>query len=243
MIRFIFPILSVILLIGCQSNSKKRDDSSDVVDMRILPAGELYYQGHTKDEDMKKLIQLAERQNTLPDTLIIDSGGGDVFGGMHLGRWLHDNQIKVIVKNNCASSCANYIITGAAEVTIQKGALIGWHGGSSQKDWHTPWFYHLWPPLIISLDRELARFRQEEKAFFEHICVSQDITVVGQFTSFKSQRIAPFWTYKPNDFKRFGVYHLNYQGPITTEKNGIKAYIIDLKDFKPNMPSGCITAR
>ncbi|MYM32817.1 hypothetical protein GTP38_00435 [Duganella sp. FT94W] len=62
------------------------------------------------------------------ESIVIDSEGGDVLAGISVGKDLAASDVKVIVRNYCISSCANYIFLGAKRKRLMEGAVLGFHG-------------------------------------------------------------------------------------------------------------------
>lgn len=87
--------------------------------------GTLRLKGPT-DEVMLDCVQSAQAESL--DTIIISSSGGSASIAMDIGDVLASRNIKIIVEDICASSCANYLLPVASHVTVSKNALIMLHG-------------------------------------------------------------------------------------------------------------------
>lgn len=64
------------------------------------------------------------------ELLVVDSGGGDVEGGLSIGEFILDKKMAVEVKGICISSCANYIFVAAERKIIHQG-IVGYHGNTT----------------------------------------------------------------------------------------------------------------
>ena len=62
-------------------------------------------------------------------TVIVNSGGGDTYEGVMIGRALAPAEVTVIVDGYCLSSCANYIFAAAERKEIPHG-IVGFHGNN-----------------------------------------------------------------------------------------------------------------
>jgi len=62
------------------------------------------------------------------DTVIVRSGGGEVYAGRAIGYKIGDRPRTLIVDKICLSSCGNYFVPAAAQVRLNPGAVIGLHG-------------------------------------------------------------------------------------------------------------------
>lgn len=204
--------LSIILLFGCSSLG---DHNIGKGDINLFGINTIKYVGNTSAENADVFEKILLKNLGNIDTLIIDSRGGDVFGGMHIGRLVNEYGLKVIVKNICASSCANYIATASNDVTIEKGALLGWHGGATQ-----PIYSPLEDktPLITKImtffsddDKEKAMndfikvWQNKEIKFFEMVGVKQAVTIIGIMPGLKEKRDSELFSYDIETLKRLGL--------------------------------------
>jgi len=208
----------------CHVNINKSNEPIDLSKTSIYARNNtLYFKGNITDSTILQTMNVINNYRKPINTMVVTSLGGDTVPAMRLGYWIYDNQINLIVDKVCLSSCANYFFTAAKSVFIKKGAIVFWHGGSTQKSLQ---------PVNGSLkELEVRRHKIElEFRFFRHINVKQDITVYGQLNdSFLLYNTAGCirasddgdlqgWTYTIDDLKKFGVNNVisdNEQPPVS----------------------------
>lgn len=91
-----------------------------------------FFVGGLDEKIIDNFIKIAKTKDI--KTLVITSPGGSIAAGVALGRWVYENQVDIEVDRVCMSSCANYVFPAGKMKTINKGALIVWHGGAEQKN-------------------------------------------------------------------------------------------------------------
>ncbi|MDE1310367.1 hypothetical protein MCX36_07955 [Vibrio aestuarianus] len=189
----------------------KPTESIDLSEISIYSLNNtLYFKGEITDSTILIAMNVINNYRGKITTMVVTSPGGDTVPAMRLGYWIFDNHINLIVDKVCLSSCANYFFTAASSVYIKSGAIVFWHGGSTQKSLQ---------PVNGSLkELEVRRHKIDlESRFFEHIHVKQDITVYGQLNDSYLLYNTPSciqaidkgelqgWTYTIEDLKKFGV--------------------------------------
>lgn len=154
------------------------------------------------------LEALYQRSQPRPQELLINSPGGDARLGLLLGYLLHEWGLDVRVREQCASSCANYVFPAGRNKYLEAGSMLLWHGGALQPDWQAI-IRARWPHDAarqqVARD-DLARWQQQERDFYAAIGVSQLITVCGQHEQWR--RAVPQslgFDYSPQDLARFGI--------------------------------------
>ena len=202
----------MFLLCACSSSGDEKVEKSNI---RLFGTNAIKFVGSTSKEHADLFEKILSQNHENIDTLIIDSSGGDISGGMQVGRLVHEYSLKVIVKNICASSCANYIATASHSVTIEKDALLGWHGGATQPLYSPVEFNHsLFFQIksffgIVDEGQSISEFfeklQNEEIEFFETIGVNQAVTVIGMMPSLKEQRDAPLFSFDIETLRRLGL--------------------------------------
>lgn len=78
------------------------------------------------DHEMKTCLR--ENLNKEIKVLRLTSGGGSASLAMDIGEMLAARPLKIIVSEQCASSCANYLLPVAAEIYVDADSLIMLHG-------------------------------------------------------------------------------------------------------------------
>ncbi|HYC02142.1 MAG TPA: hypothetical protein VED40_02555 [Azospirillaceae bacterium] len=77
----------------------------------------------------KMLVDIENVEWTAVDTVIVDSGGGDVAIAIQIAEKIASQKITLVVRGRCLSSCANYLFIAASLKIVLKDSKIGWHGG------------------------------------------------------------------------------------------------------------------
>lgn len=96
-------------------------------DSRIIQGErETLFIGCTSEQGVDELIERLKSSPT--NTLVIQSEGGPVGPAMRLAQVLHQSPINLLIHGYCFSSCANYIIGSAKNVSVEQGASISFHG-------------------------------------------------------------------------------------------------------------------
>lgn len=62
------------------------------------------------------------------DFVYANSKGGHVNTAIEIGQIIHANRSILLISGLCLSSCANYLVPAANQVTIMKNSFVGFHG-------------------------------------------------------------------------------------------------------------------
>ncbi|MCF7361655.1 hypothetical protein L3V23_06150 [Vibrio sp. A1-b2] len=226
-------LLFLSVYFSFSSSVSASQETSTLAEKIYVKNDRLFFRGEITHDSINYAFSEIEKYKGNIRYMTVKSQGGDIIPAMQLGRWIYDHDIALTV-DQCFSSCANYFFTAAASVHINKGAVVGWHGGALQKNfkpdadadsydwkhWHT----------ITTLERN----------FFEHIGVNEDITIYGQLNDFALMKAEPScieadkkghldgWTFSIEDLKHFGVNHVSSDNkvPSTDYPNGWTAVCI-----------------
>jgi len=207
----------------------------------------VYYQGEMDDSAIVQVATLIKSAEGTVKRLVINSGGGDVNGGMDLAELVLAHQLDVEVERLCASSCANYVFPAGKTKQIQKGAVVVWHGSAIQMGLDdAPGIDDIvvedGRQLSLSEKRELleknkegwlryiteARIRQAD--LYKRMGVDERVTVVGQ-----QLKAAQEWTLTVEDMARFGIKnviapeHYGEVMPDAIRERGVK--LLYLEDY------------
>lgn len=194
----------------------------------------LFYTGAITPNLVLKALRDARNNKEKITTLVINSPGGDMESGMEFGYFVHENQLEVIIEQQCLSACANYILTAASKVDVRLGAIIGWHGGSYQA-------LELWEGLgsnshIKDFKGWLEFVRPREDEFFKVIGVDRNITTYGQteVDSCQKKEKTIAWLYTISDLNHMGVNNIQAADSQLTQvnENGFKVSCEMTKIFK-----------
>ena len=69
-------------------------------------------------------------QKTQPNSIYINSDGGDELAAIRLGTYLRDNNISVVARVQCLSACVQYVLLGNRDPSVANGTIIGFHQSS-----------------------------------------------------------------------------------------------------------------
>lgn len=68
------------------------------------------------------------QESDVPSLFIVNSGGGSVYDAMKIGYLIKENEVRIVVSEYCASSCANYLIPAAKSIAVLPNSIILMHG-------------------------------------------------------------------------------------------------------------------
>jgi len=221
---------SILFLFSCSNVDSDHVNKSNI---NLFDSHTIKFSGETSIDNAELFKKLLSKSSDTIDTLVIDSTGGDVFGGLQIGRLVNQHGLKVIVPNYCASSCANYIATASDNVTIEKGALLGWHGGATQPFYSTLTINRSWFAKIQlffsdvnednSMSNVIKKWQDEEEIFFDRVGVNQAVTILGMMPGLKENRKVSLFSYDMETLNRLGL-NITFNGGEQTQfsKEGIK---------------------
>ncbi|QHS14527.1 hypothetical protein [Shewanella sp. Arc9-LZ] len=208
-----YLLLAMLLtLTGCAS---KQPSFSLVIDP-LLPSV-INYSGEIDPDNVAAFEQSIANSSTQITSLVITSGGGDVFAGIRLGELVYQHKLKVLVDKVCASSCANYIVTASDNVTIKQDALLGWHGGALQPLLYDP---ESIPLHLEGMKEYVTRWAEAERIFFDKVKVNQAVTVLGMMPGLNDKRNTPLYSYDPQTLKALGLHITFEDKQATVSKTG-----------------------
>ncbi|AZG37300.1 MULTISPECIES: Clp protease/crotonase-like domain-containing protein [Shewanella] len=231
--------LLVALLLALMGCAAQQEPFSVAIDP-LLPST-ILYNGEITPENVASFEQLITNSPTKIESLIINSGGGDVFAGIRFGELVFEYKLKVVVDKACASSCANYIVTASDDVTVRNGGLLGWHGGALQP---------IYVPITSNKQRAnkmlrkeaddfLTQWQQAEHDFFQMVKVNQAVTILGMVPGLEEKRDAQLFSYDQQTLKQLGL-HITYEGEqATTSRFG--EYIVQIFSVSPDVLETLLT--
>jgi hypothetical protein len=117
--------VSVALLFGAGCVTQPAEMKTPAGTCELSSTGVLRLQG-TIDDRMHACVEALSIQHL--HRVELDSPGGNVRVAMRIGDMLARFQTDMVVKNECSSSCANYILPVARRITVEAGALVILHG-------------------------------------------------------------------------------------------------------------------
>lgn len=190
-----------------------------------LSGNTVTYTGMIWGSSVLEMVRKVEASEQPITTLRINSPGGEIESGIELGYFVRKHQLNVVVDTLCFSACANYVLTAAESVEVEKGALVAWHGGAMQKD-------ELWKASakasgtsMKGFDEMIARLRKKETRFFDVVQVDPKITVYGQELANTCQKDATTqgWFYQLGDLEHMGLHSITLQGGAFATESADKA--------------------
>lgn len=224
--------IPILIICGCSTAPKSKISEINLIDDYTVE-----YIGDTSKSNAKQLESILTNHSNKIDTLVVTSTGGEVFGGMHIGRLVHKFGLKVVVKRYCMSSCANYIVTASNDVIVSKGALLGWHGGSTQPIYSSFETEISWLSQIQRLfsnaddkkevDTYLLRWQKEELEFFETVGVNQAVTILGMMPGLKDKRDSMLFSYDKRTLQYLGL-NIKFENEEQTELSPDGAKVVQV---------------
>lgn len=219
-----------------------------------LEGSTAYYTGAIEMEYADDFLDKVSKHGTRIETLVINSNGGETVGGMHIGDWVYDNGIKVVVDKVCFSSCANYIFTAAPAKSIREDSFVGWHGSEQQNRFLDEQFADANPnnptgscrdrSLSVSEDpnSELYPGYAQELEFLEKIGLGVEPLVWGMADPERCRAYMQMdvdgWTFDIPSMERLGIGNVSYEGsgdyPSKTvvEEEGVAVFTVSESDLE-----------
>ncbi|MCL2912470.1 hypothetical protein L2725_01505 [Shewanella corallii] len=191
---------------------------SSEAEVRFIAPNQIFYSGPLTEAGVSAFDSLFNKQRDAISELVITSGGGDAMAAIEMGTLVFDHGLSVIVRNICASSCANYIVPAGKSVVVEKDSLMGWHGGAYQ-DLYVPFggvqgnSEHL---------ESLRRWQAAELVFFAKVGVDAVVTILGMMPDSGVTRDAPLFSYDQDTLVRLGL-SIEFVGkPAQFDSQGVK---------------------
>ncbi|MGX8281152.1 hypothetical protein [Xanthomonas oryzae] len=110
--------------------------------------------------------------------IVVHSGGGYPFVALKIAEDIvRRRPIEVKVDGICLSACASYIAMAASSLTVDCGAILGWHGTlSTGKEGEAMLVAEGGPRVLATKYRDwLEKFHAEERDFYIHAGVNYKI--------------------------------------------------------------------
>jgi ATP-dependent protease ClpP protease subunit len=67
------------------------------------------------------------------DTVVVNSGGGDVIPALRMAEVIRARKLRVVVDGACVSSCANYLFVAGLRQEVRPNSVVLWHGGVTRE--------------------------------------------------------------------------------------------------------------
>ncbi len=60
--------------------------------------------------------------------VLLQSSGGDVSAAIRMAQVIAERELPVVVRGICLSSCANYLMPAGTSISVERNAIIAFHG-------------------------------------------------------------------------------------------------------------------
>lgn len=162
MVRITSLIVCLFALSACAS-TEHASSSSNTCKINHISEVEvsISYQGDVNEDLVTCLNQSKKLEIT---ELVIDSPGGKLDPSLAAAEILDDHDFKLVVRNECNSACANYILPLSDEVEFYDGAVVVIHGAADEFMLNklTP------EPSSTSRDRNMMHINRQNKFLITH---------------------------------------------------------------------------
>jgi hypothetical protein len=160
----------------------------------------------------KVVTEFAKNFDSQVKLVVVKSEGGGTADALEIAERIQRYHIAVRVKEYCLSSCANYIVVASPSVTVDEGAIIGWHGGHSYM-----------PFLGVTRIEEMSRAAElllREQQLYLRANVSIELIVYSGFltTGYRSKEGDSFkreydlWVPCRSELARLGLERMTFEG-------------------------------
>jgi hypothetical protein len=184
-------------------------------------------------------------------SLVVNSGGGWTEPAIELAKLAERHGWLVIVKDQCLSSCANYVFLSRTKKIVLPQSVVGWHG--LPKD---PGEFDLaefekekartkLPPGFANIDAKMvldywthSKEFLAERGIPAELCrslpqVGHSQTYVARLQALAASGAQPFWSYGKDALeKRFGIRGIIYMWEPRTPEEGTN---LAWKQFSANV--------
>ena len=174
-------------------------------------------------------------------TLKITSDDGVIDPAILIGRWVHDNEIDVVVEKSCLYVCANYIFVAGKNKVIEESAIVAWHGSPQWDEYDARssgltieetmrrdidnGFLGIDPSLDEKGQeehiREITAYVKEaielERQFLDATGINEDALVYGYIgvewgAGYLPAHLFLGWTFSIEDMAKLGIENVTYNG-------------------------------
>ena len=189
------PVLAAALaaLVG-MAGARAQVPAADCSSAGVHAAGStLCFSGELTRASVERSLALLAADRSI-STMVVTSNGGEVRVSLRLARAIRARGLTLVVRRQCASSCANFLFTAARRKIVEPRSLVVFHGGIA-------------PPAFGGLfggGGAEHGLRAETEAFFREIGVNASLTY-DQPPLPGSRDGAEEWTASPRALARYGV--------------------------------------
>jgi len=131
---FSFLIVILSLTFGTQLSARETPLQQPKKHCAVDGQGHLYIKGIIE----KKTVQCVQSSDISDVTvMVLNSPGGDVSSALDIAKLLSGRDLHIIVEEDCSSSCANFLLPLATDLTVRPFSTILLHGSTwSDADTH-----------------------------------------------------------------------------------------------------------
>lgn len=159
------------------------------------------------------------------EVIIVDSEGGFTGAGVDIGLDMLDRDLTVIVRNECLSSCANYLFLAARKKIIDNG-YVGFHGSNTEYQKHDldndimemrgDGLSEFELSNYVKLIKEIS---EKEEKFFDRVRVDKSLFEVSRLDDKGSGdgRVYSFLALSIKAFADFKIYNVSGVVNINTD--------------------------
>ncbi|MGR5209747.1 hypothetical protein ACPV4A_04320 [Vibrio rotiferianus] len=177
-----------------------------------LKGNTLYFYDEITPQTVQFAQSLIGRSNKPISTIMMDSKGGDYKAAMDLGRWVHTNEVHLIIDGDCQAECASYVLPAASSVLVTGGSSVLWvepHKFESLKSPSDKEAIERW-------NRTMLLLRNRESTFYSMVSVNPKISLFGYLNNqekWQKQGCSmdmKGWHYDIDSLNKLGVKNITY---------------------------------
>ena len=126
--QIIFSILCALIIVDHQSSRElyKVNLSEDGNEFRDVGFGGLVLDGRIGPKSYESLLSFYNGMDI--NTIVLNSKGGDIDSAIAISRWISKNNIPILVKDSCMSTCVIIAVSGSV-LYASKSARFGFNQG------------------------------------------------------------------------------------------------------------------
>lgn len=123
--KIVHAFAAFVLLFAWSDRGRSAEARSSCEGTVVASGSVLGFSGCISAAVAEVFVDAADRR---PELAVIESSGGDVSAAIRMAMAISRNQLKLVVRGGCFSSCANYILPASPIVIVERNAFVGFHG-------------------------------------------------------------------------------------------------------------------
>lgn len=195
-------IIIIAFLTSCQSMNAYAGYWSRV------SANTLRFEGEIGFDEYENYLKIISDEDKI---IIVNSEGGFTGAGVNIGLDMVDRNLTVIVRNECLSSCANYIFLAAQKKIIDNG-YVGFHGSNIEyqkydlnKDLEEMRLEGLSETELSNYKNLIREISSKEEIFFKKVGVNKKLFEVSRLDD-KGSGNGKSYSFLALSLRAFGDY-------------------------------------